>query len=369
MLKLAALLILLLLADAAPPPNQVQTALEAEINLLKSNIKIYQKQMKTLKMLRKEAKTEMLTMAALDSYIAIGYEAASLPPPSSSAVSVSTADPSTSLPPPINSNSKFDNFFIARSAVDVPGNFVTYAVLAFKTNSHGSRKQKRGKAQSEMSGLETARVQNVLVVSTSDKSLLFYDEDGSLIHKHDARHVVTSFAFDSSNDPILATAGRDGSVHFHNMTMWQNDAVIVGKRPRSVVIEGEFDENGRPKRFRPAPPRLKTKRGIALVVHFESAAEDLHEMDCKWLAVENTTACKSIGPKPLATSMLVYSPRGGAATVNRKIIVSDDSGSLRLYSRNGTLMAVKDLELSERSERALMKTSILAINPAKWLQT
>ena len=81
MLKLAALLILLLLADAAPPPNQVQTALEAEINLLKSNIKIYQKQMKTLKMLRKEAKTEMLTMAALDSYIAIGYEAASLPPP------------------------------------------------------------------------------------------------------------------------------------------------------------------------------------------------------------------------------------------------------------------------------------------------
>jgi len=38
-------------------------------------------------------------------------------------------------------------------------------------------------------------------------------------------------------------------------------------------------------------------------------------------------------------------------------------------SNNAANQAISEQKVSERSERALMKTSILAMNPAKWLQT
>jgi len=69
------------------------------------------------------------------------------------------------------------------------------------------------------------------------------------------------------------------------------------------------------------------------------------------------------------------------AAVDGKVYYSklDGTGATLLISANLTdpvnlaLDFVSQMmyitEVSERSERALMKTSILAMNPAKWLQT
>ena len=46
----------------------------------------------------------------------------------------------------------------------------------------------------------------------------------------------------------------------------------------------------------------------------------------------------------------------------QKLIVGTAKGYLSLYT-------VNNMEVSERSERALVRTRILAMNPAKWLQT
>lgn len=75
----------------------------------------------------------------------------------------------------------------------------------------------------------------------------FFESDGTLITSYPATHVVTKFAFDSGDSPLLITGGKDGSVLFHNMTLWKNNNVIVGKRPRTKVVPGEFNENGSPK--------------------------------------------------------------------------------------------------------------------------
>ena len=63
---------------------------------------------------------------------------------------------------------------------------------------------------------------------------------------------------------MLVTSGQDGSILLHNMTLWKNNVVLVGKRPRSTIIEGEFNANGSPKRRKPKPPEDKVSRCATL---------------------------------------------------------------------------------------------------------
>ena len=100
-------------------------------------------------------------------------------------------------------------------------------------------------------------VTNIVMVALSDGTLNFYQPTGELVTSYSATHVVQEAVFDGAELPMLVTAGTDGTVLFHNLTLWKNDVVLVGRRPKSVIVEGEFNENGSPKRKRPNPPKEK----------------------------------------------------------------------------------------------------------------
>ena len=271
----------------------------------------------------------------------------------------SSSSTTTSTSTSTSTSILFSNNFIPRSTISVPSDYVTHFLAAFKTNSHGSSKgNKRGRAQTQMSGLDSAKVENVLLVSRRSGKVDFFDATtGEVILEYDAGHIVTGFAFDSSNDPLLVTSDATGRAKVHNVTLWKGDSVLCGKRPRSVVIKGEFDENGRPKRYRPAPPKEKSERGLAVKVEFEADLETTEnsvasygdDEDCiesdACINPDSSKSTKSGQANSQITNMIVFSPRGGAQTVNRKIIVTDSSNNLRLHSRNGTLIYLKSLPL------------------------
>ena len=74
-------------------------------------------------------------------------------------------------------------------------------------------------------------------------------------------------------------------------------------------------------------------------------------------------------------SELKKGARGRAASFDRKFDLEVDMGSNSNNNNNNdngdtiSIEKYEDLQVSDRSERALMKTRMLAMNPAKWLQT
>jgi len=184
----------------------------------------------------------------------------------------------------------------------------------------------------------------VIAVSTSDSMLHFFEADGTLITTYPATHVVTQLAFDSGDSPLLITGGSDGSILFHNLTLWKNDAVLAGKRPRSKLIPGEFNENGSPKRSKPKSPENKNKNGFALVVNLESIG-DL------------PPSCFDGGKLPAVKGISLYAPRGNGPNA-RKVVVSDDSGAVRLYfAKNGTMIRTLDIGEPQTSS-SIAKTGV-----------
>ena len=157
----------------------------------------------------------------------------------------------------------FSSYFIPSSSIPLTtsatsaatirqSDITTFALLAFKPKERaGARgsKKKGGNAPQD-----TGRVFNVLAVCTVDKMIFFYESDGTFISSYFATHVVQSVVFESSDVPVFVTAGSDGTLLFHNMTLWKNNVVLVGRKPKSVVVPNEFNENGTPKKVKFVPP-------------------------------------------------------------------------------------------------------------------
>jgi hypothetical protein len=197
----------------------------------------------------------------------------------------------------------------------------TYAILAFRPKERAQlgKKSKKGGQSPQDSG----RVLNIVAVATMDKALHFFETDGTHITTYHATHVVTKIAFESSDAPLIATAGSDGTLLFHNVTLWKNDAVLVGKRPRAMVVPGEFNEDGSPKKIKQESPANPNVHGYALVIMIESVGD---------------TPPAITGKLPEITDVFMHTPRGGGSGLSRKVLIADALGTVRLYfSRNGTL--------------------------------
>ncbi|GMI37969.1 hypothetical protein TrRE_jg13430, partial [Triparma retinervis] len=254
-----------------------------------------------------------------------------------------------SLPHAVNvgTGDMFSDYFITKGTVTPKTTLQTsakvesFAVLAFKPKGAGpGRSSKRSKRKPN----DFTTVANIIAVSTTDSMIHFFESDGTLITSYPATHVVTKFAFDSGDSPLLITGGKDGSVLFHNMTLWKNDHVIVGKRPRAKVVPGEFNKDGTPKRAKPPPPSKKNSNGIALVVHLESIAD-------------TPPSCYDGGKLPAVLGLSLYAPRGNGVNA-RKVVVSDDAGAVRLYfAKNGTMMRSFDLDVPQTSS-SMAKTGV-----------
>ena len=112
---------------------------------------------------------------------------------------------------------------------------------------------------------------NVVVVADAMGSLHFFDADGSpllslpcdawMLGSANAPEacVVSRFSFEVgasiSDEPLLAVAGPRGVVSILNLTLWREDQIIAGKKPRirKVIRRGEFYHHC-PSTF----PRLRT---------------------------------------------------------------------------------------------------------------
>jgi len=141
-------------------------------------------------------------------------------------------------------SASFDDFFIPKGIISPPAGVTAYALLAFKPKDRGgmgSRKKQRG---SNASLQDAGRVLNVAAVATKDKKVHFYEADGTFISSYDATHVVTRIAFESSEAPVLVTGGADGTLLFHNVTLWKNGAVLVGKKDKVSPRKTQKGERG-----------------------------------------------------------------------------------------------------------------------------
>ncbi|GMI27768.1 hypothetical protein TeGR_g3063 [Tetraparma gracilis] len=137
--------------------------------------------------------------------------------------------------------SSFSDYFIPLAAVSnnlqTTSPIVAFKILAFKSKSAAQGKKSRKKAGPDAAG----RAINILAVATADSQLNFYEADGTHLLSYPATHVVSDLAFDCGNGdlPLLVTGGRDGTVLFHNLTLWRNTQVISGRKPKPTLIEGQ----------------------------------------------------------------------------------------------------------------------------------
>ena len=94
----------------------------------------------------------------------------------------------------------------------------------------------------------------------------------------------------------------------------------------------------------PQPPENKNKNGLALVVNLESIAD-------------TPPSCYDGGKLPAVLGISLYAPRGNGVHA-RKVVVSDDTGAVRLYfAKNGTMMRSFDLQVPQTSN-SIAKTGV-----------
>ena len=116
--------------------------------------------------------------------------------------------------------------------VDLPSRttITTHAILAFKPKLNPSSRPSKQKKRQPGRPTDFTSVTNILMVALSDGTVNFYESSGELITSYSASHVVKEAVFDGAELPMLATAGTDGTILFHNMTLWRNNVVLVGRR-------------------------------------------------------------------------------------------------------------------------------------------
>ena len=75
---------------------------------------------------------------------------------------------------------------------------------------------------------------NLLLLAYDNGTIAFHDAAGEVVAAVDTGHAggVAAVAVDGAEEPVLATAGAGGEVQFYNLTLWQDDAVVAGRRPR-----------------------------------------------------------------------------------------------------------------------------------------
>ena len=218
-------------------------------------------------------------------------------------------------------------------SLEAPAVIELSEVLSFRMRGVPSRSKKNKKTAG-------AAYVNLLAVVDSTGLVKIYDSNSELVTEFESGHAdVCAIAFDGQDDPILATSSRDGSMHVHNMTLWRDETIIAGKRPRLPPPEKVVGEDGEERvgpRPKPIPPETKTSAGIGLIVQLESIA-DVPKLDAPamiYSAGDLSSANLSVDAS--ITTMHIYNWRGQG----KFVVAGDDAGALRLYARNGTLHKV-----------------------------
>ena len=170
---------------------------------------------------------------------------------------------------------------------------------------------------------------NLLLLAYDNGTAVFHDAAGEVVAAVDTGHAggVAAVAFDGAEEPVLATAGAGGEVQFYNLTLWQDDAVLAGRRPRPRPRARDEDDGGAPPPPppRPAGPALRSSSGLGLVVRPEATVAPA------FAPVEQPDGSYESSLARVAHLQL-FTWRGSG----KFVAAADDLGSVRIYARNGT---------------------------------
>mmetsp|Transcript_3712 Transcript_3712/g.10882 ORF Transcript_3712/g.10882 Transcript_3712/m.10882 type:complete len:631 (-) Transcript_3712:224-2116(-) len=182
---------------------------------------------------------------------------------------------------------------------------------------------------------------NVIFLIDEPGNLLFFDSDGNTLAQVSAESMasvfteksqVTSVSFEpganSIEVPLLALGTTEGEVVLLNLTLWNKDSVVAGRR---VAIKKD-PETGEilPGQQLPPQPSFRTPEGHGLVVDVESVIQ--------LPPTEDDT------PRAI-TAMHLHTSRSGSQTSSRRMVaVGDDSGMLWNFDRNGTELGSTNLQ-------------------------
>lgn len=185
----------------------------------------------------------------------------------------------------------------------------------------------RDKTAPRSSSSSSSKAMGVLAVAREGARgrvwLAFYDLQGQLLATYAPGHdaAITSLAFEAggaSDDALLVTGARDGSMRLHMLTLWKDGKMVAGRRPTTSSFASPFL----------FPPSATTEAGYGLHVQLETSLSTARDGD-------DTRA-----PEPPVLSALLYQHR----TFGWTVVSGDAQGTLKCHLRNGTLVKVRLLD-------------------------
>uniref|UniRef100_A0A7S2APK4 Uncharacterized protein n=1 Tax=Octactis speculum TaxID=3111310 RepID=A0A7S2APK4_9STRA len=218
-----------------------------------------------------------------------------------------------------------DDLMMERGVIRHDTTVVATAVLPFRQRTS----RKSGGSRGARKGPTPGSFVNMIVLADAQGALHFYDADGgsaldldcSFWSGGDDHCAVTHLSFDCgwnyADEALLAVGTSTGLVRLLNMTLWRDDLIISGRRPRLKrdPSTGEVIKN---QTVDPASmPTKRTTSGLGLIVRAEVFL---------WLDA-SVTALR-----------LLSSKNSESMNSKRVIYVANAAATLCSYSRNGTLL-------------------------------
>jgi len=153
----------------------------------------------------------------------------------------------------------FDQYMVAKAKMNVSAPVAHQMVLPLKMRGPvpGQKSQPKtasgGRVKPQVNLVSAIDVEGVLhVFSNTGERMISYN----LGHEGAG---VSSWGFDGTdNEPMLITAGNDGSIHIHQILLWRNDRVIAGPRQSTKKTPAGKANKGKKKEPNEvAPPKKK----------------------------------------------------------------------------------------------------------------
>mmetsp|Transcript_53561 Transcript_53561/g.68750 ORF Transcript_53561/g.68750 Transcript_53561/m.68750 type:complete len:696 (-) Transcript_53561:227-2314(-) len=338
------------LEDQAPESNDnILELIDKELEELDSLISLGRRKVELLGNMRKHVASGKKLPASVDmsnlEKTLSNVETRQRQPYISNAGNPSSPSASNSYSSP-NSN----DLLMVKADLRFNSTIVASAVMPFKSRA---TQRKAGTATAAGSYV------SVLAMCDAEGQLMIMDADsGTLLHSvhvaSSSGDYVSKISFDagSGNEPAVVAVGtREGQVSLFVLTLWSNDMIIAGKKPR---VKKDEDGEPLPNQDIPTPPAVTSDSGLGVdlkpistfhVTTLERTAAAAVLMNAREKSGQDDgSEIELPPPKPNTgpvgvTALLIYSVRGGDMGENRRMVaVGDGSGCLFAVTVNGTLM-------------------------------
>jgi len=152
--------------------------------------------------------------------------------------------------PPVQARGpvRFETYMVDRAtiATSTPIDHVMVLPIRTRLPQPGAKKTTGSTGKTQL---------NFAAVIDTNSTLHIYNTQGEIMISYHTGHTdgVVAWGFDATDhDPMIATAGKDGLINLHIITLWRHDRVIAG--PRAPPKRSDSQENGGIQKVKAEPP-------------------------------------------------------------------------------------------------------------------